>query len=235
MTVDPQDRADLYVLGALEADEAAAVARDMATDPALAAAVAAARARFAPIDDTADPVEPSPALWPRIEAAIDADGGARRTRPAAPRPLADWRSRAQNWRAGAISALAASVVLAAALGWRVLVVETPAVVAVLMDAESRPVAIVEDFGDGPARVTPLVSVAAPEGRAFQVWTKFSEEVGPVSLGVLDRLSADTVGAAGLPPPVDGQLYEITIEQAGGSPTGKPTGPIVGLGFGRPPR
>jgi anti-sigma-K factor RskA len=106
---------------------------------------------------------------------------------------------------------------------------------VLLDSDRQPVAIVEDFGDGGQRVTPLANVAAPDGSTFQVWTKYSEEVGPVSLGVLDALRTRALDAEGLPPPQDGQLYEITIEGPGGSPTGLPTGPIVGIGLGRAPR
>ena len=38
----------------------------------------------------------------------------------------------------------------------------------------------------------------------------------------------------LPEPASGQLYEITLEPAPGSPTGRPTGPILVKGFVRPP-
>ncbi|WP_407815360.1 anti-sigma factor domain-containing protein, partial [Staphylococcus aureus] len=39
----------------------------------------------------------------------------------------------------------------------------------------------------------------------------------------------------LPTPRDNQLYEITLEQAGGSPTGRPTGPILAKGLAKFPR
>ncbi|MWB79014.1 hypothetical protein GLS40_13325, partial [Pseudooceanicola sp. 216_PA32_1] len=35
---------------------------------------------------------------------------------------------------------------------------------------------------------------------------------------------------GLPAPHPQQLYEITVEPAGGSPTNLPTGPILGKGL-----
>ena len=38
----------------------------------------------------------------------------------------------------------------------------------------------------------------------------------------------------LPQPAAGQLYEITLEPAGGSPTGLPTGPVVGVGNAQVP-
>ena len=47
--------------------------------------------------------------------------------------------------------------------------------------------------------------------------------------VLDRFEGARVGAVGLPQPVAGQLFEITLEAEGGSATGRPTGPILGVG------
>ena len=45
--------------------------------------------------------------------------------------------------------------------------------------------------------------------------------------------AEDAGAR-LPEPKAGQLYEITLEPAPGSPTGRPTGPILVTGFARYP-
>ena len=59
-----------YVLGTLDAREAAAVAREMASDAGLAAAVAAWEARLAPLVALAPPEAPPPDLWARIEAAL---------------------------------------------------------------------------------------------------------------------------------------------------------------------
>jgi anti-sigma-K factor RskA len=39
---------------------------------------------------------------------------------------------------------------------------------------------------------------------------------------------------GLPAPHPQQLYEITVEPAGGSPTNLPTGPIPGKGLAQEP-
>lgn len=223
--ISTEDRADLYVLGLLDADEASQVEIDLASDPALAAAVATARDRYSPIDDTADPVMPSGGLWPRIEAAL---GDAREL------PVVRYRA-PTPWRTAALAALAASVVLAVALAWQLLMPPAPQVVAVLLDSDGAPVAVIEDFGGERHRVVALSAPDAPAEATFQVWTKWSEDVGPVSLGVLESLNSADLSSTGLPPPSPGQLYEITIEGPGGSPTGLPTGPIVGLGRGQAPR
>ena len=60
-------------------------------------------------------------------------------------------------------------------------------------------------------------------------------VGPVSMGLLPRVAATTLEGPVLPAPKPDQLYEITLEPAGGSPTGKPTGPIIGKGFAKVPQ
>ena len=111
----------------------------------------------------------------------------------------------------------------------------PRVVAVLLDNAGEPQAIVEDFGNASARVTPLVDFTVPDGRTMQVWTLPSKELGPVSLGLLPRSQEAVLDGPVLPQPQEAQLYEITIEQAGGSPTGRPTGPILVKGFAKMPR
>jgi anti-sigma-K factor RskA len=73
----------------------------------------------------------------------------------------------------------------------------------------------------------------PEGKTFQVWTLPSQEMGPVSLGLIDRARSVRLQGPSLPAPRNDQLYEITLEQQGGSPTGRPTGPIIAKGFARP--
>ena len=75
----------------------------------------------------------------------------------------------------------------------------------------------------------------PEGQTMQVWTLYDPAVGPVSLGTLGRDAAEVVlQGPHLPRPKADQLYEITLEPAPGSPTGKPTGPILVKGFAKRP-
>jgi RNA polymerase sigma factor (sigma-70 family) len=206
------DRAEDYVLGLLDAREEAAVEEEIERDPALRAAVARARDRFHELDLAAQPVAITPGLWQRIESALPT-----------------------SWRIAALSGMAAAGILAAAL------LVTPAqqpqaqVVAVLIDDAGEPLAIVEDYGDRSSRVTPLAEIDVPADRTMQVWTLPNEDLGPVSLGLLDRSQTTLLdNGPALPLPQPEQLYEITIEQEGGSPTGRPTGPIVGKGFAKRP-
>lgn len=228
------DRAEDYVLGLLDAREEAAVEEEIERDPALRAAVARARDRFHELDLAAQPVAITPGLWQRIESALPTSGSSAPISVAAPVRAANDNA-ARRWRIAALSGMAAAGILAAAL------LVTPAqqpqaqVVAVLIDDAGEPLAIVEDYGDRSSRVTPLAEIDVPADRTMQVWTLPNEDLGPVSLGLLDRSQTTLLdNGPALPLPQPEQLYEITIEQEGGSPTGRPTGPIVGKGFAKRP-
>jgi anti-sigma-K factor RskA len=121
------------------------------------------------------------------------------------------------------------------LAYRVLDAPKPQVIAILVDDKGAPRVLVEDFGNASARVTPLSDFSVPADRSMQVWTLPSKEIGPTSLGLLDGWRTATLDGHGLPAPHEEQLYEITLEQPGGSPTGRPTGPILVKGFAKVPR
>jgi len=74
----------------------------------------------------------------------------------------------------------------------------------------------------------------PSNQVMQVWTKPDDDGPPVSLGLLSTGRSDTLTIEGLPTPSPRQLYEITLEPAGGSPTNLPTGPIFGKGLAKAP-
>ncbi|WP_426239350.1 anti-sigma factor [Pararhizobium sp. DWP1-1-3] len=236
MSVGKQDideLADEYVLGLLDPADHARVEVEIETDAALRAAVAASRDRFLALDLLAKPGPEPDGLWGRIAATLDEPKAGVTSGLAQPAPAND--NSGSAWRRTALGGIAASLLLAVSLGWSLLSQPEPRVVAVLLDAAGEPQAIVEDFGNASARVMPLVDFAVPEGRTMQVWTLPSKDLGPVSLGILPRSQEIVLAGPVLPQPQEAQLYEITIEQAGGSPTGRPTGPILVKGFAKMPR
>lgn len=230
MTGAPEDRAtraEEYVLGLVDDAEAREIEARMAEDPELAAEVAAARDRLLPLDLSAPEVPLPPGLEERIRAAIRAappEAGAE-----AP-PVARVAPPTRRPRRWAIAALAASVGLAVGLGLGLLrPAPDPMVIAVLLDADGAPQAVIEDFGDETAQVRFVADIAVPADRTMQLWTLPSAEMGPVSLGVIEDVAATRLRGPALPRPASEQLYEITLEPLGGSPTGRPTGPILGVG------
>jgi anti-sigma-K factor RskA len=86
--------------------------------------------------------------------------------------------------------------------------------------------VVHTFADGRAVLVPIASINVPAGRTIQVWTLPSRERGPVSVGLMDQARTLQLSLKDLPEPKQDQLFELTLEPAGGSPTGRPTGPVL---------
>nr|WP_246745954.1 anti-sigma factor [Ciceribacter sp. L1K22] len=143
-------------------------------------------------------------------------------------------NRAAPWRITALASLAATLVLAVGLAFSLLRTVDPVVIAVLLDEKGAVQAVVEDFGNENARVRLLADFAVPADKTIEVWTLPSKDVGPVSLGLLAGARSASLDGPPLPAPRDNQLYELTLEPFGGSPTGRPTGPILAKGFAREP-
>ena len=220
-----------YALGLLEPDELARCHALAEAEPAFAGRVERWRRHFCEIDMTAPPQPPGADLWARIEStafratAEQVPAGTRRA--ARFKPLAGLWDSLAAWRALGLVAAAASVALALGLAMLVRdVARTPTLVAVMMSDQNRPLAVVNAFRDGRIELVPLEALAAPEGKSLQVWTLWDRSRGPVSVGLLEAMRSIEMQVKGLPATIPDQLFEVTLEPAGGSPTGRPTGPIL---------
>lgn len=230
MTGENDHRIADYVLGLMEADEAARFEQMMEADAELAYEVAASIAAFHAIDETAVPQAPDDALWRRIEQRL-AGPAAMPTRSRRSARAALWDS-LRFWRWSGIGGLTASTALAAALVVLALrPLPAPRLVAILESEDGSPAgAIVEVSEEGRARLIPLQDIPVPAGRALEVWTKPDPQGGPVSVALIDRARQAELATAALPPAHPTQLFEITLEPETGSPIGRPTGPILFKGL-----
>lgn len=220
-----------YVLGLLEGEALAEFERRLAHDRPLQTAVARWREHFSAIDATATPIPVSGPLWEKIESSVGRLGVVERG-PALRERL--WSSLG-FWRGTSFAGIAATLALAGVVGLLATrPVPRPVVVAVMQTGEMSPGAIVNAFADGSLTIIPLKDFVVPEGQTMQFWTLWDKNTGPVSVGLLDRSRALRFERADLPHHND-QIYEITLEPAGGSPTGKPTGPVLVKGFAIAPR
>jgi anti-sigma-K factor RskA len=227
----PADRQNLaadFVLGTLDGAARAQAERLMASDPTFAGAVNDWRQRLSDFDVTAEAVPSQPALWTRIESGLGSSPAATDA------PAAGWRTQFWNnlnaWRAIGLAAAATAMLLAVGLGFAVREAQrTPAMIAVLVDG-NKAGAVVHVFSDGRAVLLPLTDIAVPADRALQVWTLPSRERGPVSIGLMQQAHTLNLMLKDLPAPRADQLFEITLEPKGGSPTGRPTGPILFKGL-----
>ena len=218
-----------YVLGSLEDDGRRRVEERLAHDAALAGHVALWTERLAPLGEAIPPAAPSPRLWRRIEREIQPERSSRAGTQPRPGGL---RDRIGFWRLWAAGASA----VAAALAVFILVTALPGpeptarLIAVLGEDETRPAWLVDaDPAAGELTARPL---GAPPGeladRSLELWLIAGTGVPPKSLGLLDperetvlRLAPET--AAALPQAV---AFAVSLEPAGGSPTGLPTGPVL---------
>ncbi|MGE6784506.1 anti-sigma factor [Ensifer adhaerens] len=219
--------ADEYVLGLLDATDAAMIEADMEHEPGLRAAIAASRERFLPLDLGVEAVIVREDLWGLIDISLPSKAG-----PASGAAAPANHNRTDGWKKIAIAAIAATVLMAVGLSYSLMRTVDPLVVAVLVNDTGEVQAIIEDFGNENATVRLLADFEVPPGKVIQVWTLPSREVGPVSLGLIDNARSVRLEGPPLPAPRDSQLYELTLEQAGGSPTGRPSGLILAKGLAR---
>lgn len=201
-----------YVLGTLDAAEMARLRAALETDGELAAAIAAWERRLAPLQSLATPEAPPPALWARIEATL---GGA-------PGVARSWRF---PWPAFGLGAGALAAGLAA-----FIILRPPAsgpLMTVLLTSQDQPAWIVE-AERGQLRLAALNPRAVEQGRVMQLWALPQGATAPTSLGLVPPGGRFSVTPQGIRPE-PGMLIEITLEPPGGSPTGRPTGPILFIG------
>ncbi len=254
-TQERMERAGDYVLGLMDESERERAERDMIADPEFRECVLEMAERFHVLDRTAKPVEPSQQTWEAIARRIadmpqmPAEKVAEiRMREAGLPPidrsrkgfLGIRRSKAHAMGGFRGTLLAACLLAAAGVGYMLgqssVIAPDPVVVVVLADEANRPGAFVEAFGDDSVRIVPLVDFDVPEGKTLEVWTLYDTDVGPVSLGTFERPSEVRLFGPDQPQPRPQQLYEITLEDAPGSPIGRPTGPILVKGLAvTPPR
>ncbi len=226
---------DDVVVGLASEEDIARLETLAAENPDIAFAIARARQRFLALDETADELPLPEGFWERLNAKLDD----RTEVPNDDTPgnvvdMAAMRGKLRRWRLSALSSIAASVALVAVLGWSTLSRQDVAVIAVLLNDQGEAVALVEAMEDNTTRVTLLEQAEVPSEMVMQVWTKPEDTGPPVSLGLLESGTSRTLTVDGLPTPHLLQLYEITTEPAGGSPTNLPTGPILGKGLAKVP-
>jgi anti-sigma-K factor RskA len=213
------------VLGTLDAAERVAVAARRRREAPLDAAIEAWEERLGPLTETLPAVPPEPGLWPRIEARIDAgtgaDDGARR--------IVLLERSARRWRRAAIAASALAACLLVAIGVReVLLPQTAKTyVAVFQKDDASPAFLLTV--DLDTRMLSIRAVAAePQpGKSYQLWIA-SDKLGPApqSLGLIEVKAGITQRELGRfdRALVEKATFGVSLEPAGGSPTGKPTGP-----------
>jgi anti-sigma-K factor RskA len=221
-----------YVAGTLRGPARRRFETLLPSHPALQAAVRAWQARLMPLTTVLAPAEPSAMVWRGIEdrlwpAPKTSFAERRASEPSAWRGLAFWRGLAGF---ATVAALSCGLLLANPQP------TAPPVVVVLQATDAGAGlagTLVASFSaDGQALVArPLTPVSLQEDRALELWWAPAQGV-PRSLGLI-RPDGSTVLARGrLPGGLRGSGIDhmaVSVEPPGGSPTGKPTGPVIFYG------
>lgn len=192
---------------------------------ALRAATRAWEARLVPLTVALAPVEPPGDVWRRISDRIE---GARQA--AADKPASAWQ-RLAFWRAlsavAGVAAIAFGVLLANPRDLPPPVVVVLAATGADAATATSPALVASISGDRATLVArPITPVAARTDRSLELWA-VPGGGAPRSLGILPAgngtvaLSRDALQGA--------DTLAVTVEPPGGSPSGKPTGPIVYAG------
>ena len=209
-------------------DEAAARARE-AADPAFAAHVEAWNERLGGLADGIVSVEPSPWVWPRVEAGL--------TPPAAANDnsVVFWR----RWAIGSTGLLAASVAAVVMLAMQPAPVPiappapAPAVIRVAtltLESGAAAMTLAYDANTGELYLAPTTEMAG-DTRVPHLWLVMPE--GGVQLvGAIDgsATSRHNLGQALFGPAGQANAVAVSMEAPGHTPApNKPDGPVVAQG------
>lgn len=243
---DPEDRSVAcaeFVLGTLDEPDRAQLLAAMESDESLQREVAFWQDRLLGLYKELKPIEPAADVWRRIDVELDrepkpipvspsfaptvaaAPAGLRSGRDARPRL---WQ-RLGFWQGLSGLAVALSLFLSLLFILRPAAPPEASYVAVLQTTDNQAAWIVQVVGAGPVKIVPLSDRGQiPPGRAWELWTKGKDASGPTSLGLLSS-GVNEIPREALPYLGEEQLFEVSLEPEGGSPTGRPTGPVLSLG------
>ena len=159
-------------------------------------------------------VAPPAHVWPRIAAAV----GTRRERPTRGVGL---------WQALAASLAAVAVLLGGLYFNQTRSVDQAQYVAVVTDQQTGPVWLLQAFAR-ELRVSTVNPRPAPAGNSYELWMLQGAGLPPVSLGLIPGTGNAVLplNAAQLGVLAQTMTLAVSLEPAGGSPTGLPTGPVI---------
>jgi len=218
--------ASAYALGTLSPRARLRLARAAKVDGTVAAAIRDWEMRLATLSEGAAPITPPPRVWTAIATRLGL--GAATTASGVDLP---WWARVAFWRSFALTSFA----LAMAFGVTLFSPDTRTpeqpIVAVLAGPDAKPALIATMLrGERTLTVKVVGAAAVPAGKSLELWM-LPKDLPPKSLGVIPDSG---MGRVALPAPPDVVLANVTalavsLEVAGGSPTGAPQGPVLYTG------
>lgn len=223
---DIDELAGEYVLGTLDAAERTSVEARRAREAQLDRAIRDWERRLAPLDASAQPVDPSPGLFERIESRIG------NSEPVTAQVI-ELKDRLKFWRrtAAITSAMAASLLAVVLVREMTPPPKSRNLVAVLQKDAQSPAFLVSVDVDNKFMTVRPVAAKHEAGKSYELWLIHDSLGKPRSLGVVDDPSVIRPAqlAAYDKNVIENATLAISLEPEGGSPTGDPTGPVLFAG------
>ena len=236
-----------YVIGTLSSVERVAFEASIESDASTKADLHFWERVFGSLNASVAPEAPDEKVWDRIEKELQE----METSPLAQSVTTPSQSMASaandnilqkmarsrsRWRFGAIAATVAALGLGAYIYNNNLIptVDQPAQQATVLDGKGY-VAVVNANGDQPSLIVNVdgktgfvtvrsVGVSRPDGKSLEVWYVPQGEKG-VSVGLVGESNIDLKNVTVKP----GDLFAVSLEPQGGSPTDTATGPVLYTG------
>jgi anti-sigma-K factor RskA len=210
-----------YVLGTLSSRVRSRIARLVAIDPRWGDAVRAWEERLLPLAESLAGVSPPARVWAAIESRIRGRASTEGT------PGSIW-SNLGLWRGLTLAGFATALALAVVILTPPREAPNETLVAVLAGQDARPALVASADRSGRIlTVKAILPVQPGADRALELWA-LPASGNPRSLGLIP---ASGLARLALPGPAGTALQNIpalavSLEPAGGSPTGLPTGPVL---------
>lgn len=209
-----------YIVGTMRGRPRRRFERALKEEPFVAARLAYWQRTVAPRPSEQMRIQPAPDTWRRLEKEL---GLARYRQP--------WWRRSGIWRAWATTATAALVIVAGVEFQRF---ETPLrlVEVAKLGTKEQPGAVTASLSADREflELRAARPVEAGPAQSYELWLIPKEGGAPLSLAVLGRLDARLVVPEGHRKRLQaGATFAVSVEPAGGSPTGAPTGPVIMTG------
>lgn len=209
-----------YLLGTLRGAARRRFQRALDEEPLVAMRLQYFQRRYAPRFSDSVAVQPAAATWRRLQKEL----GLHRYR-------VPWFQRMGFWRGWAVAVSAALLIVLSFDLVRPRIEPAYVEVAQLLGKDSGTVVSAALSRDrSRLRLNAARPVLAGPQQSYELWLIPREGGAPISLAVLGQLDAELrVPAAQISRLQAGAKLAISVEPAGGSPTGAPTGPVILVG------
>jgi len=206
-----------YVLGLLTGAARRRFERLLMESGTLRASVTAWEGRFAAWALTLPPEQPPNYLWWRVLGRVRSERLPR-------------RQQLHNvfWRGWAVAATVLLAIIIVGQSVRRPMQEKPAEFALVSDKQGQPLWVISVHPESQSiDMKAMADNTPPPGKSYELWM-LPGSGKPVAMGLMNStgIASETVPPEMLAAIANAKVLAISLEPAGGSPTGQPTGPVL---------